>query len=170
MAGSSQNAERKQLVEMLGLYFEQQKMVPPVASRILATLILNGTRGTTFEELVRELAASKGTISTSLNTLVAQQRVIYFTKPGDRRRYHCMAPGYITRKIRSLLDQWRLEAELHGRILAYKKAVNRTGGGEPISTHVQEDAVEFLGEAMALLTRMAEKYRARENQYLLHKR
>ncbi len=170
MAGSSQNTKRKQLVELLGLYFEQQKMVPPVASRILATLILNGSGGTTFDELVRELEASKGTISTSLNMLVAQQRVVYFTKPGDRKRYHCMAPGYITRKIQSLLGQWRLEAELHEQILAYKRAVNGTGGGEPISTHVQEDAVAFLEEATAFLARMAEKYQARENQYLLHKR
>lgn len=169
MAGKELEEKRRKLIELLGLYFERQKMVPPVGSRILATLILNGNRGTTFDELVHDLEASKATVSTSINTLLAQKRVVYFTKPGDRKRYHCMAPGFISRKIGTLLDHWRLEAELHQQVLEYKNAVNETGTEEQISTFVAQDALEFLAESIAFFGPLQEKYRTREEQYSLHK-
>ncbi|HRO38689.1 MAG TPA: helix-turn-helix domain-containing protein [Flavobacteriales bacterium] len=162
-------AERKcKLVERLGLHLEQDKQIPPLSARILALLILHGMQGTTFETLVKELAASKSSISTNLNRMVVQGHILYFTKPGDRKRYYFSAPGYVSRMIVSLLDRWRGESELLARVLAYKDAVNAAGIEGPITTHVERDALEFFSECITFFTALAARYGEREKQYNPH--
>ena len=73
--------ERKNLIEELGVHLEGDHLAP-LAARILATLILSGKKGVTFEELVNELNAGKSTVSTHLDHLQNTNRVTYFTKPG----------------------------------------------------------------------------------------
>lgn len=150
---------------MLGVYFEQEQQVAPLAARILAMLILQGNRGTTFEQMVTDLEASKSTICTHLNSLIDQKRIGYFTKCGDRKRYFSMAPGYISRKIEGLATQWNREIILQQQILAYKKAFNKENPEEPLSLTVQEDVLEFLSRAIASLEELAPKYQNKEKQH-----
>lgn len=154
--------QKKKLIEMLGVYFEQEKSIAPLAARIQAMLILNGERGTTFEQLVSGLEASKSTICTHLNTLVGQQSVMYFTKCGDRKRYYSMAPGYVSRKIDSLRNQWQEEEALQKKILAYKNAYNTIHMGPPLTTTIHENALDFFEQAMHFLTQMASRYQTKE--------
>jgi HTH-type transcriptional regulator, glycine betaine synthesis regulator len=43
--------------------------------------------GMTFDDIVKFLNASKSSISNSLNYFLQRNRIVYFTKPGDRKRY-----------------------------------------------------------------------------------
>lgn len=155
-------------MELLGLHLEQGKQVPPLGARILSSLILNGMKGTTFDQLVQELGASKSTISTNLTTLVAQHRVRFFTKPGDRKRYYYSAPGYVSRMIGTLMNGWQVEADLLAKVLDYKEVFNRNHRKDPITTHVERDGIEFISECTTFFTRLSEKYRSREEQYDPH--
>ncbi|GAL00549.1 hypothetical protein JCM19314_2157 [Nonlabens ulvanivorans] len=88
------------LVEKLGVHLENREQLAPVAARILSYIILTGKKGSTFEDLVTILCASKSTISTHLNHLQDLNKIQYFTKVGDRKkvfyhkkRYHNSAYG-----------------------------------------------------------------------------
>ncbi len=154
--------EKKHLIEKLGVYFEEDKHLPPLAARILSTLVLNGRYGTSFEKLVSELEASKSTICTHLNSLIAQQRVAYFTKSGDRKRYFTIASGYITQKIELLITHWNTEIELHKQVLSYKSAFNKAHPSQPLSLSFHENAVKFLHEAIAYFQKQAKHYQHKE--------
>ncbi len=156
--------QKKSLIEQLGVYFEKEKHLPPLAARILSTLILNGRYGTTFEELVTELGASKSTICTHLNSLIAQQRVSYFTKTGDRKRYFTMGTGYITNKIEQMVSHWKVEIELQKQVLAYKSALNKACPSRPLSLTFHEDALKFLTDAVEHFRQQAILYQPNEEQ------
>ena len=72
--------EKMDLVEKLGVHLENREQLAPVASRILAYIILTGKKGATFEDMVTILRASKSTISTHLNHLQDLKKIVYFTK------------------------------------------------------------------------------------------
>lgn len=156
------NEQKRKLIELLGVYLEQEKLVAPLAARILATLILNGSQGTTFEQLVKDLEASKSTICTHLNALEGQQKISYFTKCGDRKRYYFMAPGYVSRKIDALLSQWRKEKVLQEEVLEYKKNYNQLHNGQQLTTTIHEDVLDFLGQAISFLEQLSPKFQTKE--------
>ncbi len=82
-----------ELIETLGVHFEKHQNLPPLASRILAYLIMdNSEEGITFEEFVNELQASKSSVSTSLNVLLKNENIYYYTKKGDRKKYFKVSP------------------------------------------------------------------------------
>ena len=83
------NLEKRklELVEKLGIFLEKKEQIAPVAARIFSFIILTGKQGTTFDDLVTNLCASKSTISTHLNHLQDLKKLEYFTKPGDRKKY-----------------------------------------------------------------------------------
>ncbi len=64
--------EKLRLVEELGVVIEKKDQLAPVAARIISYIILTGKVGTTFDDLVASLCASKSTISTHLNQLDQQ--------------------------------------------------------------------------------------------------
>ncbi|MEX2350291.1 MAG: transcriptional regulator [Flavobacteriaceae bacterium] len=78
---------KEELIEELGVHFENLYHLPPLATRIYAILILNGNDGLTFEELMGLTEASKSSVSTSINLLLQTSKIEYYTKPGDRKRY-----------------------------------------------------------------------------------
>lgn len=144
---------KKDLIEKLGVYIEVERKVPPIAARILATLIINGCKGTTFDQLVTDLEASKSTISTHLTNLESQSSIVYFTKCGDRKRYYTMKSGYITRKINSLSEQWSREIELQKEVISYKNDFNQAHENEedhlPVAFH--EQSLQFLENTLEFL-------------------
>ena len=86
--------KRERIIEKLGVHIESREQLAPLAARILSTLILTGKRGITFESLVCELGASKSTIFTHLTTLQAANRITYYTKSGDRKKYFILIPNF----------------------------------------------------------------------------
>jgi DNA-binding transcriptional regulator GbsR (MarR family) len=128
----------------------------------LATLILNGSQGTTFEQMVNDLEASKSTICTHLNALEGQQKISYFTKCGDRKRYYLMAPGYVSRKIDSQLSQWQKEQVLQEQILLYKNNYNKLFPDIPLTTTIHEDVLTFLSQSIQFLEQLSPKFQNKE--------
>ena len=78
--------EEKQFVEEVGVLIEKLN-TPPLLSRVVALLIMRMPEGVTFEEIVNFLNASKSSVSSALKFLIQMKHIVYYTKPGDRKRY-----------------------------------------------------------------------------------
>lgn len=74
------------LVEKMGVIFEQSGM-QPAAARIASLLIVADQTELTFDEIRATMKLSKSATSNAINTLLNAKRIIYITKPGDRKRY-----------------------------------------------------------------------------------
>ena len=55
MNNTDLQAQKTRLIEKLGVQFEKEHQLAPVAARIFATLIVTGKKGITFEQLVKDL-------------------------------------------------------------------------------------------------------------------
>ncbi|HRP91051.1 MAG TPA: ArsR family transcriptional regulator [Edaphocola sp.] len=157
--------KKRMLVESLGIYLEMNRLVAPLAARIMATLIINGEYGTSFEQLIKDLEASKSTISTHLTNLESQQIISFYTKCGDRKRYYIMKPGYISRKINQLIEQWRAEINIHKKVLEYKLAFNKNCNTpeEMVSITFHEQSIKFLADTIEYLTQQIKEFQKIEN-------
>lgn len=123
----NQTEKRKcELVEKLGIFLEKKEQMAPVAARIFSYVILRGKQGTTFEDLVSNLCASKSTISTHLNHLQDLKKLSYFTKTGDRKKYFVINSDTMLQGISNMVEEWKNEKELHLEIKAYKEETNKT--------------------------------------------
>ena len=78
--------EEKQFVEELGISIEKLG-APPLQSRVISLLIMRTPEGVPFDEIVEFLGASKSSVSSALNLFLQLKHVVYYTKPGDRKRY-----------------------------------------------------------------------------------
>ncbi len=157
---------RKKLIEKIGVHIEGKEQLAPLAARILATLILTGKQGITFESLVRELGASKSTISTHLTTLQAANRITYYTKSGDRKKYFRLIPDVMIKSMSDMLETWKSERDLHIEIIAYKQEINKTltkdsEGYFDLEFHTEY--LEYLDQASASIEKLqkslAEKHK-----------
>lgn len=77
---------QKELIERMGVFYEQHG-IPPMEGRIMSLLIVCDEPELTFDQIRELLGISKSTTSSALNMLLLTKRVIYRTKPGDRKRY-----------------------------------------------------------------------------------
>lgn len=140
--------KKKNLIEELGVHLEKDNLAP-LAARILATLILSGKKGVTFDELVCNLKAGKSTISTHLDHLQTTNRVTYFTKTGDRKRYFVIDPNLILNVMDEMLNKWENEKKLHLKIREYKQQCNKKAeetGEFQFDLEFQDDFLTFLEE------------------------
>ena len=124
----STEKRKRELVEKLGILLEKKEHMAPVAARIFSYIILTGKQGTTFEDLVENLCASKSTISTHLNHLQDLRKLEYFTKTGDRKKYFIINTDFNTmvQRITDMVEDWKREKQIHLEIMDYKKDVNVT--------------------------------------------
>ncbi len=158
--------ERKNLIEEMGVHWEGEHLAP-LAARILATLILSGKQGVTFEELVKELNAGKSTVSNHLEHLQNTNRIIYFTKPGERKRYFVIDPNLILNVMNEMLNKWEKERRLHIKIRNYKEECNKRAakaGGFKFDLDFQEDYLTFLEETSTAVTKFKTRLMARYNE------
>lgn len=153
------NAQKRKLIEQLGVHFEGENFAP-LAARIFATLILTGKKGVTFDELVSDLCAGKSSISTHLDHLQSTNRVKYYTKSGDRKRYFIINPDLMLNIIDEKITKWETEKKIHEKILEYKKnrnELNEEKDGYQFDLDFQEDFLTFLEETTAAV----QKFRSR---------
>ncbi|GGG93157.1 hypothetical protein GCM10011416_07770 [Polaribacter pacificus] len=142
--------EKMRLVEKLGVHLENREQLAPVAARILSYIILTGKKGTTFEEMVNILCASKSTISTHLNHLQDLHKIEYFTKTGDRKKYFVINKDSIVQHIDDLINEWQEVRELHLEIKNYKEVLNTKKikkNEEKFDLNFHNDYIKFLDEA-----------------------
>ena len=112
--------QKEKLIETFGVHFETLYNLPPLGSRILGSLIVDGChKGITFEELVERTNASKSSVSTSLNLLVKLGRITYYTLPGDRKKYYKPAP--FSNRLANYLNVMHLEKEILNDLLSYRE-------------------------------------------------
>ena len=148
------------LVEKLGVHLEAREQLAPVAARILAYVILTGKRGATFEDMVSILCASKSTISTHINHLQDLNKIEYFTKTGDRKKYFIINKGTIIQHIDRMLSHWQEERSIHLEIKEYKEKQNdlkieKEEDKFDLSFH--NDYVKFIDEASSSVKELREK-------------
>ncbi len=149
--------KREKLIEKLGVHLECREQLAPLAARILSTLILTGKRGVTFDSLVSELSASKSTISTHLTTLQAANRITYYTKCGDRKKYFIMMPDAMLNAMTEMVKNWKCERDLHFEIMEYKKDLNDTlykESNDFFDLEFHKDYLDFLDQASASIERL----------------
>lgn len=112
--------QKDRLVEMFGVHFENLYHLPPLSSRILGILIVDGChKGITFEELVDITMASKSSVSTSLSLLVKLERITYYTVAGDRKKYYKPAP--FSNRLANYLNVMDLEKKIIVELLSYRE-------------------------------------------------
>lgn len=151
--------EKQDLVERLGVFMEQKEQLAPLAARILSYIVLTGSKGTTFEDLVRDLCASKSTISTHLNHLSDLKRIVYFTKPGDRKKYYNMNEDSIIQNIDALMDSWITQRELHEEVRIYKNKINSQSTEDILRFNLDfhDDYILFLEEITKSVSKLRSK-------------
>lgn len=141
--------QKLRLVEKLGVLLESKEHLAPVEARILSYIILTGKVGTTFDDLVTHLCASKSTISTHLNHLQDLKKVQYFTKPGDRKKYFIINQDNIIQNIDEMIESWSTQKDLHIEIRDYKENVNSITEDETskFDLDFHDNYIKFLDEA-----------------------
>ncbi|MDI1323350.1 MAG: hypothetical protein PSV36_11415 [Algoriphagus sp.] len=78
--------KQRELIERIGVFHEHKGM-QPLVGRIIGLMLVHEDAEVTFEEIVEDLGVSKSAVSNALNFLQAKERIVYHTKPGDRKRY-----------------------------------------------------------------------------------
>ena len=151
-------SQKQALVEKLGVFIESKDQLAPVAARILSYIILTGKRGTTFEDLVTVLCASKSTISTHLNHLQDLKKIVYFTKAGDRKKYFIMNSDTIIQNIDAMVETWSSQKQLHIEIKEYKEAANSktTDEDSKFDLGFHDNYIQFLDEATKSILKLKE--------------
>ena len=151
--------QKHDLIERLGVIIEQKDQLAPLAARILSYIILTGKVGTTFEDLVHKLCASKSTISTHLNHLADLKRIVYFTKTGDRKKYYTINQDSILQSIDAMMDSWLTQKELHLEIKDYKEHSNKSNRDEvsnfDLEFHI--NYIQFLDEVTQSVSTLRSK-------------
>ena len=158
-------SQKRDLIEELGVHLERDNLAP-LAARIMATLILSGKKGVTFDELVCNLQAGKSTVSTHLDHLQNTNRVKYFTKTGDRKRYFIIDPNLILNVMDELLNKWETEKKLHLKIREYKEQCNKKAdesSGFQFDLEFQDDFLTFLEETSNAVNKFKSKILSRSN-------
>ena len=143
--------QKCQLVEKLGIHFEKKEGLAPVAARVFSYIILNGKGGTTFEELIENLCASKSTISTHLTHLQGLNKLKYYTKIGDRKKYYIMNHDSMVQGINKTIEDWNKEMKIHQEVMSYKLTVNNlkeTPNEEKFNVEFHKDFIEFLDKTI----------------------
>ena len=148
------------LVEKLGVHLEAREQLAPVAARILAYVILTGKRGATFEDMVSILCASKSTISTHINHLQDLNKIEYFTKTGDRKKYFIINKGTIIQHVDRMINHWQEERSIHLEIKEYKEKQNNLKiekEEDKFDLTFHNDYVKFIDEASSSVKELREK-------------
>ncbi|MFD2915136.1 GbsR/MarR family transcriptional regulator [Psychroserpens luteus] len=144
--------KKMSLVEKLGVHLENREQLAPVAARILAYIILTGKKGTTFEDMVTILCASKSTISTHLNHLQDLNKIVYFTKTGDRKKYFVINKDMVVQHIDSMINKWNEERDIHLELKNYKETINNNkieNEDEKFDLSFHDDYIKFIDGATA---------------------
>lgn len=112
---------KQQLIEELGIHFESEYSLPPLAARIFANLVITEEDGLTFEDCLTKQCASKSSVSTSLNLLLQMDFIKYFTKSGDRKRYFKIAnkDAFFIGKLNAVLKKLEKELEMIKKVESY---------------------------------------------------
>ena len=117
---------KQRLIEELGVHFEAEYNLPPLAARIFGNLVVTEEVGLTFDDCQMKRGASKSSISTSLNLLLQLGIITYFTKTGDRRRYFKISDKstFFIKKLEQAIKKAANESKIIQKVAAYDRQYN----------------------------------------------
>ena len=95
--------KQKELIEKIGIYFEQG--MQPAAARILSLLIVSDQDSYSFDKISENLKLSKSATSNGINFLLGVNKIEYFTVTGDRKRYFKWSPIYTLKHFKEGIDK-----------------------------------------------------------------
>lgn len=157
-----QEYKREEIIELFGVHFEKHHNLPPLASRILATLILfSREKDLTFDELVSITNASKSSVSTNIHLLLETKKIEYYTICGDRKKY--FKPSSLAERIKNHLEIVKSEQVLIKKIRNYEDEFNL----KPIDLKerkVKELYIEYVNEFERLINDFINKIEDIETQ------
>ncbi|WP_419212402.1 GbsR/MarR family transcriptional regulator [Maribacter sp. X9] len=116
--------EKKNLVEVLGIFFQDRHKLPPLAARIYAILVLSSDDGYSFDDFIEITQASKSSISTNLNLLISLKFIEFFTKTGNRKRYFRSSGSYIKNMLNEHFEAISKELEMVQKINDFNRNNN----------------------------------------------
>lgn len=157
---------KARLIEKLGVQLEKEHQLAPVSARIFATIIMSGRQGITFDELVQFLKAGKSTVSTHLENLQVSNRIEYFTKSGDRKRYFIVKPDLMNNYINELTTKWEAQRAVHLEVLEFKKLSNEYYSdteNPQFDLEFQQSLLTFFDEASEALEKLKAKIKTIQN-------
>ena len=129
--------EQRELIERMGVFYEQHG-IPPMEGRIMSLLIVCDEPELTFDQIRELLGISKSTTSSALNMLLLTQRVIYKTRPGDRKRYFT---SNIVEWQESFTDSFQ---KFFGVIKIMKEALDQRTAKTPEFNRQMAEFIEFI--------------------------
>ena len=138
--------KKEALIENFGQHIEAEDNLPPLAARMLATLIIDNHKGTTFEEMVDSLKASKSSVCTNLNILLHTGRITYFTLPGDRKRYFTVSPDDMIDRMDEKIRSCEQKLAICNQIIDYKKDHTEPGEEAGVSRQLNylKSFIQFM--------------------------
>jgi len=154
----SLEVRKKELVEKFGVFMEGQENLPPIAARIFASLVINKENGTTFDELVVFLAASKSTISTNIQLLLNRGMLTFYTKPGDRKKYYILSPESLLSRVEEEIIQYRTEYQIVKEITEFREEINELKMDS--IDNKSYPYLDFLSNTLSLLETLKENVKA----------
>jgi len=149
---------KKELVEKFGVFMERQENLPPIAARIFASLVINKEGGTTFDELVVFLAASKSTISTNIQLLSNRGMLTFYTKPGDRKKYFILSPESLLSRVEEDIIRYRTEYQIVKEITEFREEISELKA-DSINNN-SYPYLDFLSNSLLLLEQLKENVKA----------
>ncbi|CAM4058777.1 GbsR/MarR family transcriptional regulator [Flavobacterium antarcticum] len=140
----SQKKKQEQLIEQIGLGIEGNLHLSPLAARIYALIILSSEEGLTFEEIRAIILSSKSSTSVNINVLLQLDYILFYTKPGDRKRYFKLAKYSSLVLLEAYLDGTDMEMEMVEKINDYnrnyfpEKFTNEESVGQIFESYLEE--------------------------------
>lgn len=157
---------KNRLVEKLGVQLEKEHQLAPVSARIFATVIMSGKQGITFDQLVKDLQAGKSTVSSHLENLQVSNRIEYYTKPGDRKRYFVVNPELMKNYINELTTKWEAQRSVHQEVLEFKRLsneINKDTTETQFDLEFQQSLLSFFDEASEALEKLKSRLKSQDN-------
>lgn len=105
--------------EMVKFYGETLN-IPPLAAKIYSYLIFDfEKKGICFEEFVKVLAASKSSVSASINLLLNAKLIIDFNTIKERKRFFRINENYINIRFEEIISRMKQEISILDQLNAF---------------------------------------------------
>lgn len=111
--------KQKELIEELGNHLARHGG-QQLSGRILGLLSFSDAEEFTFDEIVSQLQVSKSSVSVAINTLLMTNKIEYFTRSGDRKRYFRIKSKPMTEAIEEMMKDINLLYELQKKAFSLK--------------------------------------------------
>ena len=103
-----------------------------------------------------------------MNHLHDLKKIVYFTKPGDRKKYFTINKDSICLSIDTLVESWSSEKELHLEIKTYKESINNSDTieeDERFELDFHDDYIQFLQEVTKSVLKLRSKITEKNNKF-----